>query len=285
MYESVFLDDEEIERLVVQLRLLMPYEKAIMKRLSNNKESLTVLDVGCNNGTKSVALFSEDNIKKVIGLEFNRDLTQKATEKYGSNRFSFYECDVDSEDFAEKLSGIMIENNIESFDIVYLSFVLMHLKNPKSTLKVLKKFMSSDGVLVAVEPNDSISSLVSDKSFLLDEFLALLASDPYAGNRHSGGELPKILLDCGYENITVENDLISAKGAELLKKRDIFETFFSYFPKDSALLSENDPENPLYKKWDIWLTEKYDLLKQTIIGEKSKISMGVSIISSKRGGF
>lgn len=283
MNESVFLDDEEIGRLVVQLRLLLPYERPVLTRIGNNKNSLKILDIGCNNGTKSAALFSEDNIEKVIGLEYNRDLALKANEKYGGDRFSFYECDVDAENFTEKLSDIMTENNIESFDVIYLSFVLMHLKNPKRTLAVLRKFLSPDGVLVTVDPNDGISSLVCDESFLLDEFLELLSSDPYAGNRNSGGELPKILSDCGYESITLENDLVSAKGAQLLKKLDIFETFFSYFPKDSALLNESDPENPLYKKWQIWLDEKYESLKKAVIGEKSEISMGVSIISSKRG--
>lgn len=283
MNNTVFQDTEEIDRLAVQFRLLLPYEQALFDKIFDGKKKQNVLDIGCNDGTKTFRLFSGDSVSKIIGLEYSDQLAEKAQQKYGSASFSFYQCDVDSPDFSEKIRVIMQENDIESFDVIYISFVLMHLNNPKALLSSLREFLSPNGCLVSIEANDRASILKPDEDHLLDEFLDMLEVDPYAGNRNTGSVVPTYLQESGYEDVCIDTDLITAGVDETQKKNDIFETFFSYFPKDVELLLQEEPNSPCYNQWAEWLKNKYKLLEFAVLNASAEISMGVRILSCKRG--
>ncbi len=290
----VFQDDKEIDRLRVQNRLLYPYEKTALDSIFANfakesaktenlatREGLAVLDIGCNDGKKTVSIFSYDSISHVVGLEYNEKLAQKAQKEFGDNKFFFSTLDVEKSNFTDDLAKIMQERGIKAFDCIYLSFVLMHLKNPKKLLATLQNVLKDDGYLVVVEANDSTSYLTGDVDNLLGTFLDILNKDKYSGNRFLGSKIEKIIEDCGYEDIRIWCEAISAKKGELEKKEDIFTTFFSYLSEDvDILIKEEDCEE--YRTWNQWLLTCLPLLKSLILKENSEISMGMKILSCKK---
>lgn len=281
--QLIFQDETEMRRLRVQNTLLASYEEPILATLFSSAKDMAVLDVGCNDGTKTVKRFSSPSVSDCIGLEFNNDLVQSANERYGDGRFSFFRIDAEDNDFTASLSNIMEEKNIEGFDLIYLSFLLMHLKDREKFLRSLSQFLRKDGKILIIEADDSASKLNGDKGGLLGEFLEILSKDRYAGNRDVGRNIIPLLRKCGYDDITVHYDAISASKGEKEKKEAIFTTFFSYLGEDVSILLSCDPENAEYRSWKAWLDKNFCTLKELVTDEESEISMGMKILTCSKG--
>lgn len=281
--KAVFDCEKERKRLQTQNRLLRPYEVPTLRAGLEQGKMIRVLDIGCNDGTKTKALFSAHNIQKVIGLEYNGSLALAAQEKYGDEKFSFYRVDVESASFLPRLHDAMAENGVKGFDLIYLSFVLMHLHEPDEFLRKIRSVLNPGGTLIVVEADDSTSTLTPDEEGLLSDFLKILEQDRFSGNRRLGCSLVQTLQRRGYEDIVCWCEQISAEGKELEKKADIFETFFSYLPEDVQILRREDPENEQYQQWESWFNANGEKLRRLILEEKSQISMGMKILSCTRG--
>lgn len=281
--QLVFQEISEIKRLQMQNNLLSSYEMPVLEKIIDGKDNLSVLDIGCNVGSKTVKLFSLDSISCVIGVEYNKDLAIIAREEYGKGKFSFYHCDVESDVFLRMIHSVMEEKHIDGFDIIYLSLVLMHLSDVKKLLVKLHDILKPDGKLFIIESNDSASSLSGDENGLLDTFLQILKKDKYSGNRDVGENINEILSACGYENICNWYDAICAMQGEVEKKNSIFITFFTYLIEDVLLLLEAEPENEEYKEWAQWLEQNYDKLRNLILQDDSVVSMGVRILTCSKG--
>ena len=281
--QLVFQEKTEMERLRVQNRLLSGYEKPILAQMFSERCDLAVLDVGCNDGMKTVEQFTSDSVSRVIGLEYNPDLVQTAQQKYGDERFSFYHFDVEGEEVAQRLRAIMDENQIEAFDVIYLSFLLMHLSDVSKLLAALKPFLKEDGKLFIIEANDRVSTLNNDQTGLLGEFLEILRKEKYSGNREVGAVICEKLADCGYKDICVWHDFVSAGAGEPEKKQDIFTTFFTYLAEDITLLLNAEPENEEYRTWAAWIESNYSVLKDLVLQDESMIAMGIRILTCGKG--
>lgn len=281
--KAVFDCEKERKRLQIQNRLLYPYEIPVLCHGIERADKINVLDIGCNDGTKTKALFSVENIQKVIGLEYNGSLASAAQEKYGDGKFSFYQVDVEREDFLPQLEKVMAENGVSGFDLIYLSFVLMHLREPDEFLRKIRTVLNDSGTLVVVEADDSTSVLTPDRDGLLPDFLKILDQDPFSGNRQLGCSLIQKMHKSGYKNVTCWSEQIAAEGYAPRKKADIYETFFSYLSEDIHILRQEDPHNEQYRMWENWLNGSGEKLRRLILDEKSQISMGMKILSCTRG--
>jgi len=279
--QLVFQEKTEIGRLAVQNELLLPYETPVFEKICSGRTGLRVLDVGCNDGRKTAMRFSRHEVTTVIGLEYNALLVEQAQKDYGGNKFSFCHLDVEAPDFEENLRRLMVQHRLEAFDVIYLSFLLMHLRRPDVLLQTLRQFLAPGGYLVIVEADDASSTLMPRGSGLLAEFLDILQEDPYSGNREFGKTLPELLTRCGYMDIIRWNRSVAAEDREQEKKEAIFETFFSYLPEDLVILRQSDPENLQYRQWENWMDHNFDDLKTIVLSPESRISMGMQIISCR----
>lgn len=283
MFGNIFDDHKEIDRLAVQNRLLKEYELPVYQRLMEGRTGLRVLDVGCNNGSKTADRFAHPSVEKIIGLEYNQDLVEEAQATYGDRWFSFFQCDVEQPDFAPKLRGWMGESQVEAFDLIHISLVLLHLAEPDKLLGILKNFLAPEGKILIVEINDAVSWLSPDPEGLFQEFLDILLQDPFSGDRNCGGKVPGILRKQGYSQIVLENETIGAEGGNSRKKEDLFDMFFSYLPEDVQLLLEKEPDNRQYAQWKKWMDRSYESLHDLVLDEGSVISLGLNIFTAMRG--
>ena len=46
-----------------------------------------MLDIGCNDGMKTVERFSSEAVSRVLGLEYNEKLATKAQQSYGNEKY------------------------------------------------------------------------------------------------------------------------------------------------------------------------------------------------------
>ena len=280
-FQEVFTDQKELKRLRVQSRLITPYEKPVIERLLAGRQGLRVLDLGCNSGGKTHRYFSSPAVSAVLGLEFNSKLAEEAQERYGNEVFHFFPCDCGNASSAGKIRSIMAQCGIESFDIIYLSFVLMHLPEAESVLKMLRDFLAPEGVLLIAEPYDGASVLSGEGNMLLQEFHAVLARDPYAGNRAFSAKLPEMLSRCGYLP-KIENEEIRALPGDTQKKQDIYTTVFTYLEDDLDLLLRSDPENSRLCRDAAWLRDNLPSLRSAILSDGTEISMGFRVLTARR---
>lgn len=273
--KNIFGDEKEIKRLKVQNRLFSETEKPLILKLFSGKSGLTVLDAGCNDGSKAFELFSDSAFSRVIGFERDESLVKKANKKFGSEKFSFYTADIEQPDFADIC-------NIKQFDIIYISFVLMHLNDPEKLLKRLKKYLKPNGSLIIAEANDGISDIFPNGKNLLCGAMEILKRDKYAGDREMGEKLPALLSECGYTEIETLCDYISAYAGEQKKKEDMFAVFFSYIPDDIKLLLTQEPENAEYIAFFDWSDNNFEDLRRVITDGKTEIKMGIKLLICKR---
>lgn len=277
MENAVFSDLAEVERLAIQGRLLSGYEQPVYQKVISERCGLTLLDVGCNNGWKTKTRFSDQNFRKIIGIDCLKPLVEQAKKELEDNVFSFYPCDVMEADFTEALQQIMRQEAVDAFDVVHCSFILMHTEKPEEVLKNIRSFLAPGGKLIVIEADDTESGMMPDDEGLFQKFLELLSDDPYAGKRTMGAELPQLLLNCGYTNIRCECAKVDSSGDEKQKKEHIFQTFCSYLQEDLLLLKRQDEKNVTYQRHLEWVEENFERLHCQMTGDAASISMGVKI--------
>lgn len=276
---GIFQDSTELRRLAVQNRLLREYEQPVYRRLLDARQGAVLLDVGCNDGSKTADRFSCEPISRVLGLEYDPELVRQANARYGGGRFVFRQCDAEDPDFAGRLRALMEPLGIPAFDLIHVSFVLLHLKDPAAVLSALRGVLAPGGALVIVETNDSASRLTPDPDGLLDRFLAYLDRDPFSGDRSLGARLPELLRQTGFRDIVCALNGISVDEADRSRKADIFDTFFSYLPEDVKLLLAQGRQE--FAPCSVWLEENYDALRRLILAEDSRFFMGFTLITCK----
>lgn len=279
---QVFSETAEIERLNTQKRLFSPYEHVLYEEVLQGK-SLRVLDIGCNNGDKTVEKFDAPNVQCVIGFEYHKVLADSAQSAYGGDKFSFYPCNVESEDFLAFLQSVMQVHGINKFDIINLSLVLSHLTDPRKLLRILKPFLSRNGRLVILESDDSAVSLAPDGENLLPKVMHCVAVDAFAGDRTLAAKLPDLLQQTGYHGIEVIEVNIAAKGRDLNKKKAIYDVFFSYLQSDMEALLKEDPQNAEYHACLQWLAENKAQIKAAICERSEKVSLGIKLFVAHGG--
>ena len=103
-------------------------------------EHLKVLDIGCSNGYKTTMLFDKySNIEHIVGIDIDEKAIDEAIYKFKGNiRYEF------------KLKSINDLDDTNKYDIIYLSYVLQHLRNPKEIIKKLKNKLSDRGIITII---------------------------------------------------------------------------------------------------------------------------------------
>ena len=88
---------------------------------------------------------------------------------------------------------------------------------------------------------------------------------------------------CGYREIRQHLVEIRANDGQLEKKRDMFETFFSYLPLDMEILCREEPDNREYAACVEWLRQHYEGLRAAAMSEGTEIAVGIRLIAGEGG--
>lgn len=119
--------------------------KELIKLLKENtKKDITILDVGCGDGTFTFEILEKVNPRKIVGFDNAQSAIQVANNKVGAKdrkKIEFLHGDVYR---AHK----MFKRN--SFDIVVVRGVLHHLYKPKQAIKSLSRVCNK---IIVLESN------------------------------------------------------------------------------------------------------------------------------------
>lgn len=282
---KIYDDIDEKNRLDVQNRLLREYEISVLNGIEDDFSGFNVLDIGCNRGNRFVSLFGGYPIRKGIGIDINPELINEANRNHGSDVFGFYCLDVEDPDFVRNMVPVLKENSILHFDIICISYVLLHLKDPQRLLKKLRRFLADNGTIIITEPDDKASFMTGDSEGNFFHMLGVLEDDPYSGNRGFAYTLDRVAEESGYEVADTFPVLLRASGKDIKQKRDVYDVFFSFLSEDMKLLCETSEDNSVFLNKGRWIEAHEGYFEKALRSEDCEIAAGVMIKTIKKTFF
>ena len=188
-------------------------------------DNLNVLDIGCSNGFKTKLLFDKySNIKHITGVDIDENAINEAKINFkNNNRYTF------------ELKSIDDLDNHKKYDIIYLSYVLQHLQNPKKVLNSLRNKLSDKGIIIIKVPDDSFKFCYPDNDSLLYKIFDLYEKEIMIKqditkftDRYIGKKVYSYLNDSNYKNIKLYYSITKKKKKSVEEKLELFDNSIGF---------------------------------------------------------
>ncbi len=272
----------EAARLETQQRLLYDFDMPFYEKHLEGKSDLCVLDVGCGNGRALMTrLGKRPEVKKIIGVEYDPTFVEKARTEYADTCASFYEADIESPDFADRLREIMEENDIEAFDWINILAVMSHLKSPYQLLKTLRKFCRRGAVVFIRNIDDGLNLAHPDENMMFERAFNMIAKCGTTGYRHSGRELFTLLHRSGYRDITMEKMGLDSSHMDYSEKEAFFDTIFQFLRNSVHVTAEAEPFNNEIQTEKDWLDAHFTELEENFLATDFFANFGFVIVTAR----
>lgn len=191
------------------------YSKREALRLSEQAETLEnllhydtiycpgakLLEAGCGIGAQTVILAKKNPDAKITSVDISLESLKKAREnarQKGIENVRFLQADIFSLPFEK-----------ESFDHIFVCFVLEHLQNPAEALRNLKKFLKTGGSITVIEGDHGSCYFYPEKENALKAWNCLIRVQAHMkGNSLIGRQLYPLLQKSGFKDLKVEPRMV-----------------------------------------------------------------------------
>lgn len=234
----------------------------VIKQGNLKSKNFAVLDVGCGYGNVAKSRFAKFENAKVLGIDINKEVIEINKQNNQSPNFSFANFDVEDENFTQDFSAYLTQNNLPKFDIIFLSYVLQHLKNPDLALQKLKTFLNKGGFIIVRGSDDGSKMAYHDKN-LVQKIIRLYNKADGISDRFNGRKIYTQLFDAGFENIKMFFEVKETATLSPAQKQVVFDQSFSYRTNIFKTLASENPKVEIHKQ-NLAKMERYlaDLEKQ-----------------------
>ena len=165
-----------------------------------------VLEAGCGVGAQTLTLSRNSPGASITSLDISRASVHQArgkAEEAGIENIDFLEADVFHLPFQP-----------QSFDHLFLCFVLEHLPRPKEALTALKDFIRPGGTITVIEGDHGSAYFYPDSIAAQKAILAQVELQRCAGgNAMIGRELYPLLSKAGYSSVRVSPRMVYADSS------------------------------------------------------------------------
>ncbi|AKB27434.1 Methyltransferase [Methanosarcina siciliae C2J] len=162
-----------------------------------------VLEAGCGIGAQTVILAKNNPEAEITSIDISPESLEKARENVARNGFEnvrFLQANIFSLPF-----------EAESFDHIFVCFVLEHLQNPEEALKNLKKVLKPGGTLTVIEGDHGSCYFYPEGRNALDAWHCLIrVQAQMKGNSLIGRQLYPLMQMSGLREIRVEPRMVYA---------------------------------------------------------------------------
>ena len=168
-------------------------------------EGSLVLESGCGTGSQTVTLAKNSPLAQFTCIDLSADSLREAAEitaRNGVANVSFQQADIFHLPFEE-----------ESFDHIFVCFVLEHIPDPTAALLCLKKVLKKGGSITVIE-GDHGSAYFYPQSKEANRAIQCQIDLQAAmgGNSLIGRELYPLLQKAGYLRVKVRPKMVYADG-------------------------------------------------------------------------
>ncbi|AMH43373.1 MULTISPECIES: class I SAM-dependent methyltransferase [Burkholderiaceae] len=166
----------------------------------------TVLEAGCGVGAQTVTLGRQSPDARFVSVDINAESVEEARRKTEAAQLTnvrFHHADI----FALPFEA-------DSFDHVFVCFVLEHVAKPVEALTRLKHLLKPGGTITVVEGDHGSAFLHPDSAEARAAIACQVALQRQAGgNALIGRQLYPLLFDAGFGNLRVSPRLVYADAS------------------------------------------------------------------------
>lgn len=160
-----------------------------------------VLEAGCGVGAQTVTLARKSPGARIVSVDISGESLNAAravAEKAGLTNVEFLKADIFSLPFDH-----------ESFDHVFVCFVLEHLPRPDQALVALKGLLRPGGTFTAIEGDHGSTFFYPESETAQEAIRSLVELQRTAGgNANIGRELYPLLTEAGFESVHVSPRMV-----------------------------------------------------------------------------
>jgi SAM-dependent methyltransferase len=160
-----------------------------------------VLEAGCGIGAQTVTLAQRSPDARFTSIDVSADSVaqaKKTTNAAGITNVQFQQADIFALPFAP-----------ESFDHVFVCFVLEHLSRPAEALTILKRLLRPGGTMTVIEGDHGSTYFHPDSSAARMAIQCLVELQRLAGgNALIGRQLYPLMVEAGLEAIHVSPRMV-----------------------------------------------------------------------------
>lgn len=134
------------KRLETQNQFLMEISTDHLKRAGLAKGQI-VYDIGCGNGAMT------EYLAKTVGSEGHVYACDSSLEQIAEARKRIAKQELTNVTFLNyDICDAAVWKNVQLADLVYMRFVLMHIKQPRQAIEIMGALLKSGGAIVSMEP-------------------------------------------------------------------------------------------------------------------------------------
>jgi SAM-dependent methyltransferase len=250
----------EMKRLTVQADFMAKFDNKLLQTVlpSQPEKPLTVLDVGCGEGTVTMSRFQSDRYGTIIGLDRNMQaLTIAANKTTHDDRFHFIQVDADNETLNVPVENTLQKLGLEKVDIIFAAYSIHHLSNPVKVLQQCRNLLSPTGVMIIRTPDDDTDVAYPDFNNNFAKIIELTKNSPNVSDRQHGRKIYTQLYNAGFRDITFKYNIIDTVGLTVEEKQALFHFKFSYRADYLQKAITLEPDN-------ITLREQYEEITERL---------------------
>jgi SAM-dependent methyltransferase len=161
----------------------------------------TVLEAGCGVGAQTVTLAKRSPVAQFTSVDVSVDSLAQAkrkTDAAGITNVQFQQADIFSLPFAP-----------ESFDHIFVCFVLEHLSQPVEALTILQRLLRTGGTMTVIEGDHGSAYFYPESSAANRAIECLVELQRLAGgNALIGRQLYPLMVEAGLEAVRVSPRMV-----------------------------------------------------------------------------
>lgn len=219
------IGSHETGRLSVQNQLVNKFGEQFVSDIVT--PSANILDVGCANGSNIISLLGKCDYATLLGVDISTAKINEANEAYGSDKNTFLACDVNTDAFRNYLDDYLDKLDVRGFDVIYVSFLLLHVGQPANILKVLKRYLNKNGYLYIQDIDDGTNIAYPATDFF-DKAFFLWQNSKESGDRQCGRKIPIYLKEAGFGEITLLQRGISTLDLTAEENQMLWDLYFNH---------------------------------------------------------
>lgn len=274
-------DEGERHRLATQRSFVYDFAAESYDGFISPLRDATFLDVGCNTGEQAMMFVKgRTEIARYVGIDRESEALERARELYPEGHF--YQGNCEADDFDALLSQIEEELDIDGFDLINLSMVLLHMKEPQILLDVLAEHLTEDGRIVILDIDDGLSIAYPDPEECFRKAVEICAETGYSGYRKSGRQICQLLSDVDMSNVQLHRQGLSTVGMSREQRSDFYELYFWFILDDLRKMHEAAPEDRIVQAELAWFEEHYKEMKSKFKKKGFYFNLGFMLFSATR---
>ncbi len=256
---AFFGDEGERDRLCHQRKFVYEFAREAYDRILSDPSRTTFLDVGCNTGEQSMMFLEPYPHVKYVGIDREKSATERGAELFP--HATYFNVDMEQDDLDERLSEIEEELDIDGFDIINVSMVLLHLKRPRVLIDALCDHLSDNGKLIILDIDDGLNIAYPDLEGDFRKAIDICFETKYSGYRHSGRQIYEFLSNANLDPIVLEKAGMSTVGMSRADKGHFFDIYFWFVLDDLRKMHAENPHNKLVKNRLDWMEAAYKQMR------------------------